>query len=93
MKLWGEFTSVSLRAMNKILELIHVIPDYDIGESFYENLPLPKIGDQPPLKYDMNSIITELLEKKIATKNEDGSVAVIFPEETKLPSVVIQKSN
>lgn len=93
MKLWGEFTSVSLKSMNKILKLIHVLPDYDIGESFYENLPLPKIGNQPPLKYDMNSIVTELLEKKIATKNEDGSVAVIFPEETKLPSVVIQKKN
>lgn len=93
MKLWGEFTSVSLGAMNKILELIHVVPDYDIGESFYENLPLPKIGNQPPLTYDMNSIVTELLEKGIATKNEDGSVAVIFPEETKLPSIVIQKSN
>jgi len=93
MKLWGEFTSVSLHAMNQILETIHVVPDYDIGESFYENLPLPKIGNQPPLQYDMNSIVSELLEKNIATKNEDGSVAIIFPEETKLPSTVIQKKN
>jgi len=68
MKLWWEFTSVSLWAMNKILETIHVIPDYDIWESFYENLPLPKIGKQPPLQFDMNSIVKELLEKKIATK-------------------------
>ncbi|MDD2693999.1 MAG: arginine--tRNA ligase [Candidatus Gracilibacteria bacterium] len=93
MRLWGEFTSTSLKAMNAILALIHVVPDYDIGESFYENLPLPKIGNQPALQYTMNDIIEELLEKKIATKNEDGSVAVIFPEETKLPSTVIQKKN
>ncbi len=93
MCLWGEFTSVSLASMNYILGLIHVIPDYDIGESFYENLPLPKLWNQPELQYTMNDIITELLEKKIATKNEDGSVAVTFPEETKLPSVVIQKKN
>jgi arginyl-tRNA synthetase len=93
MKLWGEFTTVSLAAMNHILATIHVIPDYDIGESFYENLPLPKIGNQPQLKFTMNDIIRELLEKKIAVKNEDGSVAVIFPEETKLPSVVIQKKD
>lgn len=93
MKLWGEFTSTSLKAMNAILALIHVVPDYDIGESFYENLPLPKIGNQPALQYTMNDIIEELLEKKIATKNEDGSVAVVFPEETKLPSTVIQKKN
>jgi arginyl-tRNA synthetase len=79
--------------MNHILSTIHVIPDFDIGESFYENLPLPKIGNQPLLQFTMNDIIGELLEKKIATKNEDGSVAVIFPENTKLPSVVIQKKN
>ena len=79
--------------MNAILAKIHVIPNYDIGESFYENLPLPKIGDQPPLTYTMNDIIDELLEKKIAIKNEDGSVAVVFLEEAKIPSVVIQKKN
>ncbi len=79
--------------MNAILAKIHVVPNYDIGESFYENLPLPKIGDQPPLIYTMNDVIDELLEKKIAIKNEDGSVAVIFPEETKIPSIIIQKKN
>jgi arginyl-tRNA synthetase len=93
MKLWGEFTSISLASMNAILATIHVIPDYDIGESFYEDLPLPKIGTQPALIYTMQDIISELLEKNIAIKNEDGSVAVIFPDETKLPSVVIQKKN
>ncbi len=93
MKLWGEFTSVSLKSMNATLETIHVKPDYDIGESFYENLPLPKLWDQPTLIYTMNDIVKELLEKNIAIKNEDGSVAVIFPEEKKLPSVVIQKKD
>lgn len=93
MKLWGEFTSVSLGSMNATLATIHVKPDFDIGESFYENLPLPKIWDQPPLTYTMNDIIAELLEKKIAVKNDDGSVAVVFPEETKLPSVIIQKKD
>ena len=93
MKLWWEFTSISLLSMNAILAKIHVVPNYDIGESFYENLPLPKIGDQPPLIYTMNDVIDELLEKKIAIKNEDGSVAVIFPEETKIPSIIIQKKN
>lgn len=41
----------------------------------------------------MNDIIAELLEKKIAVKNDDGSVAVVFPEKTKLPSVIIQKKD
>lgn len=41
----------------------------------------------------MNDVITELLEKKIAVKNEDGSVAVTFAEEKKIPSVVIQKKD
>jgi arginyl-tRNA synthetase len=73
--------------------MFHVHPDYDIGESFYEDLPLPKLGTQPPLAYTMNDIVRELLEKNIATKNADGSVAVVFPEDMKLPSVVIQKQN
>jgi len=30
--------------------------------------------DFPNLKYDMKDIVKELIEKGIATKNEDGSV-------------------
>ena len=43
--------------MNTLLAKMHVIPDYDIGESFYEDLPLPKLGDQPALEYTMNDVI------------------------------------
>ena len=41
----------------------------------------------------MNDVIGELLEKKIAVKNDDGSVAVLFGEEKKLPSVIIQQKD
>ncbi|MBP8016634.1 arginine--tRNA ligase, partial [Candidatus Gracilibacteria bacterium] len=92
-KLWKEFVSYSLSAMSKILELLNVKADYDIGESFYEGLNLPKLGDFPELKYTMNDIVKELVEKGIATKNDDGSVGVIFPEETKIPSCVLQKKD
>jgi hypothetical protein len=39
---------------------------------------LPKLEDYPYLKYDMKSVVNELIEKGIATKNEDGSVGVVF---------------
>ena len=39
----------------------------------------------------MDYIVAELIEKGIATKNEDGSVGIIFPEETKLPSTILEK--
>jgi arginyl-tRNA synthetase len=41
----------------------------------------------------MKSIVAELIKKGIATKNDDGSVGVIFPEETKIPSCVLQKKD
>jgi len=39
----------------------------------------------------MQDIVQELIQKNIATKNEDGSVGVVFPEEMKIPSCVLQK--
>ncbi|MCT4617132.1 MAG: arginine--tRNA ligase [Candidatus Gracilibacteria bacterium] len=89
--LWAKFTSFSIDRMQKTLDRMKIIPDYNIGESFYEGLNLPKMGNFPDLKNDMHSIVKELIEKKIATKNEDGSVGVIFPEETKIPSCILQK--
>lgn len=41
----------------------------------------------------MKDIVRELIEKGVATQNEDGSVGVIFPEETKIPSCVLQKKD
>ncbi|OIP52548.1 arginine--tRNA ligase [Candidatus Gracilibacteria bacterium CG2_30_37_12] len=91
MELWKEFTSYSVNRSNEIIGLIGAKPDYAIGESFYEGLPLPKLGNHPDLQYSMKSVVAELIEKEIATKNEDGSVGVIFPEESKIPSCMLAK--
>lgn len=90
-KLWAEFTKHSIEAMNVQLGRLHIKPDYNIGESFYERLGLPKMEDYPDLKFDMKSIVQELLKKWIATKNDDNSVWVIFEEELKIPSCILQK--
>ncbi len=90
-KLWASFTKESIKAMNKQLWRMNVKPDYNIWESFYEGLNLPKMEDYPDLEYSMKDIVKELIEKKIATKNEDNSVWVIFDEETKIPSCILQK--
>lgn len=90
-QLWKDFTAYSITAMQKQLNRLNVKPDFDIGESFYEGIGLPKMGNYPDLQFKMSDIVKELIEKKVATKNEDGSVWVNFDENTKLPSCMLAK--
>ncbi len=90
-ELWKEFTRHSIDSMQVQLDRLWIKADYNIWESFYEWLNLPKMEDYPDLKWNMKEIVEELTEKWIATKNTDSSVWVIFPDETKLPSCVLQK--
>jgi arginyl-tRNA synthetase len=94
-ELWKQFTEISITESTKKLELLNVRATYNIGESFYEGLGLPRLNheDYPDLNYNMQDIIWELITKWIATKNEDGSVGVVFPEETKVPSCILQKKD
>lgn len=95
-ELWKKFTAISIKEVSKQLEEeLNIKPQYNIWESFYEwlNLPRPNVEDYPDLKYNMKDIVAELLEKWVATKNEDWSVGVVFPEEAKMPSCVLQKKD
>jgi arginyl-tRNA synthetase len=94
-ELWKKFTAISGMEIEKKLELLNIKATYNIGESFYEwlNLPRPNNEDYPDLQFTMKNIVAELIEKWVATQNEDGSVGVIFPEETKIPSCVLQKKD
>lgn len=94
MTLWKRFTQESLSTVNRVLEPFLIFPDWKVGESFYEGLPLPKLGDWPDLQVPeqtMHFIVDELVNAGIATKNEDGSVGMVFPKETKIPSCILQK--
>lgn len=62
-KLWERITRESIRFMNIQLARLNVKPDFNIGESFYEGLGLPKMENYPDLKWDMKSIVKELIEK------------------------------
>jgi len=90
-ELWKEFTSYSIKSIQVQLDRLNIKPDYNIGESFYEWLNLPKIGDYPDLKYTMKDIVKELVKKWIAIKNDDNSVWVEFDEDLKIPSCILQK--
>lgn len=92
-KLWAEFTSYSIQAMNKQLDRLNIHPQYNIWESFYEGLGLPKMENYPDLTTDMHTIVNELVEKGIAIKNDDNSVWVEFDEKLKMPSCILQKRN
>jgi arginyl-tRNA synthetase len=89
--IWARFTKSSIEAMNIQLSRLFVYPDYNIWESFYEWIGLLKMEEYPDLKYSMKDIVEELIEKNIATKNDDGSVWVVFPEEMSIPSCILQK--
>ncbi len=90
-KLWELFTKYSIDSMQVQLNRLNVKSDYNIWESFYEWLNLPKIENFPDLKYNMGEIVYELIEKNIATKNEDNSVWIVFDDEEKIPSCILQK--
>lgn len=65
MKLWKSFTDKSLAGVQKVMSESGVHPDIWIGESFYEGLPLPKLGNWPNLTTDnaMSAVVNELVEK------------------------------
>lgn len=100
-ELWQKFTKYSIDSMQKTLNRLYIKPDYNVWESFYEGLWLPKMEDYPDLKYDlvndkkiyhdMKYIVQELIDNNIAKRNDDWSVWVVFPEETKMPSCILQK--
>ena len=90
-KMWESFTLYSIKSMQTQLDRLNIKPDYNIWESFYEGINLPKIENYPDLKYDMKSIVSELIKKWIATKNKDSSVWIEFNEKLKIPSCILQK--
>jgi len=92
-KLWALFTKESIKSTQKQLNKLNVKPDFNIWESFYEWLNLPKLEDYPNLIWSMKDIVRELIEKWIATKNEDGSVGVVFPKNLNILSTILQKKN
>jgi len=94
-KLWESFTKESIEAMNVLLWKMNIKPDFNIWESFYEGLDLPKMENYPDLEFSMKSVVDELKEKGIATvtKNEDWtqSIWVHFSDKEKLSSCILQK--
>lgn len=90
-KLWELFTKYSLDNVQIQNDRLNVKSTYDIWESFYEWIWLPKLWDYPDLKENMNDIVAELISKKIAIRNEDWSAWVTFSEDSKLPSVMLEK--
>lgn len=64
MKLWQRFTDASLASVRQVMSEFGAKPDIWIGESFYEGLPLPKLGEWPDLSPDntMSAVVYELIQ-------------------------------
>lgn len=75
---WADLCAVSMDDFEKIYEMLGVKIDLLLGESFYQS----RTAD----------VIARCLEKKIAVKNEDGSVAVNFADE-EFPSFLLAKKD
>lgn len=90
-ELWQLFTSYSISSAQKDLDRLHIKSDINIWESFYEWLNLPKLEEVPDLKYNMSDIVSELINAKVASQNDDNSVWVIFEQNSKIPSCMLQK--
>lgn len=88
---WAKFTKESILTMNILLNRMNIKTDYNIWESFYEWLNLPKMENYPDLDCNMRCIVKELIKKWVATENQDNSVWVVFEEKTKIPSCILQK--
>lgn len=76
--LWNWFKKESLREFNVIYKRLGIKFDRVTGESFYE----------PMLK----GVVADLLKRKIAIKNADGSI-VVHLESDALPPMLVQKSD
>ena len=77
-KLWKMFVTENLNDFDKIYTMLGVNFEQTLGESFYEE-KLP-------------GVIKEVLKKKVATKDPDGSVVVDLEDE-KLGKALIQKKD
>ena len=77
LRLWRWFTKLSLKEFNKIYKLLDIKFDYELGESFYDNM--------------LDDVIKEVQDKGI-TKESKGAI-IIPLEEHNLPPLLIQKSD
>lgn len=64
-QLWQQFTDKSLAGVRGVMSEFGVHPDIWIGESFYEGIVLPKLGNWPDLTPDntMSAVVDELVKK------------------------------
>ena len=66
MKLWQQFIDYSMREFHRTYDRIGVSFDYELGESFYNDM--------------LDDVIDEALEKGIAERDEEGAVVVKFED-------------
>lgn len=76
---WEAVVTTTKGSLAVLYKRLHVSFDLDLGESFYED--------------KMDTVLAEGKKKKVFTEGEGGALIVQFPEETKMPPYMVQKSD
>lgn len=76
---WKSVVEITLREMDDVYRRLHVQFDEVIGESFYEDRMAP--------------VIEEGKKKGVFKTGEKGALVVEFPEEKKIPTAIVVKSD
>lgn len=74
-----QFNQISLEHIHQVMHRLRIYTDYELGEAFFA--PIGK------------NLVQKLLEQKIATQNDDGSVVVDLTDQGVKVPVLLQKSN
>src|SRR3989344_1557145 len=76
---WKEVVHITVEALERLYERLHVSFDYTHGESFYED--------------KMQPIIEEGKKKRVFAEGEEGALVVRFPEESQLSPAIVLKAD
>ncbi|MFA7681731.1 MAG: arginine--tRNA ligase [Candidatus Peribacteraceae bacterium] len=76
---WKSVVDITMQALSRTYERLHVSIDVETGESFYQDKTEP--------------IIAEGMKKGVFTEGEGGALIVAFTEESNLPPLMVRKGD
>jgi arginyl-tRNA synthetase len=76
---WKEVVEITYKDLEKLYKRLSITLDVVTGESFYQDKMAP--------------VLAEAKKKKVMTEGKEGALIVEFPEESKMPPLLLQKKD